>query len=140
MPAPESNFLSWVAKADSDLLNIENNLAADEVPWDTVCFHAQQAAEKMLKAILVFHGILPPRTHDLVALLAHCIRFHPSLAALEDSCRRLTYYAVAARYPDDLYQLSEEDARPLVATAHQVRAEILRHLPAAAGGHDMPAG
>lgn len=36
----------WVEKAEHDLLNIDNNLAASHVPWDTVCFHAQQAAEK----------------------------------------------------------------------------------------------
>jgi HEPN domain-containing protein len=115
-------------------------LAAEEVPWDTVCFHAQQAAEKMLKALLVFHGQLPPRTHDLVALLAQCTRIHPSLAALEDACRRLTFYAIAVRYPDDLYQPSEEDARPLVSIAREVRAEILRHLPATMAGEDATTG
>jgi HEPN domain-containing protein len=83
----------------------------------------------MLKAMLVSHDQPPPRTHDLVALLAHCTRIHPDLAALEDACRRLTFYAVAARYPEDLYQLSEKDARPLVALAREVRAEVLRRLP-----------
>jgi hypothetical protein len=32
---------TWIAKADSDLLDIHNNLASARVPWDTVCFHAQ---------------------------------------------------------------------------------------------------
>jgi len=31
----------WIRKAEADLLNIRNNLAATEIPWDTVCFHAQ---------------------------------------------------------------------------------------------------
>ena len=44
---------AWVAKAERDLLNIANNVAADETPWDTVCFHAQQAAEKLLKGFLM---------------------------------------------------------------------------------------
>jgi hypothetical protein len=34
---------TWVAKAESDLLNISNNLSAERVPWDTICFHAQQS-------------------------------------------------------------------------------------------------
>lgn len=42
----------WLAKAENDLLNIRNNLHASRVPWDTVCFPAQQAAEKYLKAFL----------------------------------------------------------------------------------------
>lgn len=39
----------WFHKAENDLQNIRNNLAAKEVPMDTVCFHAQQAIEKVLK-------------------------------------------------------------------------------------------
>ncbi|MGA2983662.1 MAG: HEPN domain-containing protein [Terriglobia bacterium] len=60
-----------MAKADNDLLNIENNLAAAHVPWDTVSFHAQQAAEKLLKAYLVYHGRALPRTHDLARISHH---------------------------------------------------------------------
>lgn len=45
----------WLAKAKNDLLNADNNLKADEVPYDTVCFHCQQAAEKLLKAYLVVY-------------------------------------------------------------------------------------
>ena len=65
MSAPESHYAAWIAKADSDFLNIENNLTVARVPWDTVCFHAQQAAEKLLKAFLVYHGHPLLRTHDL---------------------------------------------------------------------------
>jgi HEPN domain-containing protein len=56
MNGPESNYAAWIAKAENDLLNVENNLLASRVPWDTVCFHAQQVAEKLLKAFLVFRG------------------------------------------------------------------------------------
>ncbi len=45
----------WIEKARSDLLNADNNLASKEVPYDTVCFHCQQAAEKLLKGYLVAH-------------------------------------------------------------------------------------
>lgn len=55
----------WISRAENDLLNVRNNLAAQEVPWDTICFHSQQAAEKYLKAVLVFHTQPVPRTHDL---------------------------------------------------------------------------
>jgi hypothetical protein len=40
----------WIQKAANDLLNVDNNLVSESVPWDTVCFHAQQAAEKHLQA------------------------------------------------------------------------------------------
>ena len=48
----DAGVSAWLEKADSDLLCIENNIAADRVPWDAVVFHAQQAGEKVLKALL----------------------------------------------------------------------------------------
>ena len=50
----ERETQAWPAKAENDLLNVENNLAAAHVPWDTISFHAQQAAEKLLKAFVVY--------------------------------------------------------------------------------------
>ncbi|MBU0616165.1 MAG: HEPN domain-containing protein, partial [Planctomycetes bacterium] len=80
---------TWVAKAENDLLNICNNLNAEQVPWDTICFHAQQAAEKMLKAFVVSRGQAVSRTHDLVALLAEAVAAGGTLEALEADCRLL---------------------------------------------------
>jgi len=122
-------FKAWVAKADGDLLNIANNLAAKRVPWDTVCFHAQQAAEKLLKAFLVWKGHDLVRTHDLVALLAQCAALDQSLASLEDDCRRLTYYAIGSRYPDTLYEPDEDDGRLMVDAMHRIRDAIVLRLP-----------
>jgi len=43
----------WVAKADADLVTAKREAAAVESPnYDAVCFHAQQCAEKYLKAVL----------------------------------------------------------------------------------------
>lgn len=116
---------AWVAKADHDLLNIRNNLVADDVPWDTVCFHAQQAGEKLLKAYLLARGMAPERTHDLVKLLSGCIAFDPSLNDLEPECVILSAYGVLPRYPDDVDDLDESDAMALVAAADQIRLRIV---------------
>jgi len=129
MSGPESNFSAWLRKAEHDLLNIENNLAAKEIPWDTVCFHAQQAAEKVLKAFLVHCGRDLTKTHDLVALLAHCVECESDLAPLESDCRMLTSFGVAARYPDDLFEPGEGDGRDVIAAAYRVRDKIFTFLP-----------
>jgi HEPN domain-containing protein len=121
---------AWLAKADNDLLNIRNNLDAAEIPWDTVCFHAQQAAEKLLKGFLVWKEQDLVRTHDLVALLARSVVIDPSLADLEADCRELTYYAVSSRYPDALYEADENDGRRMIAAVERIRAAILARLPA----------
>lgn len=129
MSGPESNYSTWLAKAENDFLNIENNLRAGRVPWDTVCFHAQQAAEKLLKAFLVFRGQTPARTHDLVVLLARCVEFDERLSVLEEDCRKLTVYAVGSRYPDDLFEPNREDALEVIEAAKRVRDQVLKCLP-----------
>lgn len=115
---------SWITKADGDLLNIRNNLHAERVPWDTVCFHAQQSAEKMLKAFLVSRGMTAPRTHDLIALLADVAEAESSMAALEGDCRLLTPYAVMLRYPGACDAVSEEEARQAAAAAQRIGEQI----------------
>jgi HEPN domain-containing protein len=129
MNSAESNFSAWLRKADHDLLNIENNLTAKDIPWDTVCFHAHQVAEKVLKAFLAHHGRDLLRTHDLIALLAQCVDIDCTLSDLEADCRKLTSYGIAARYPDDLFEPGETDGSELVAAARRLRARILALLP-----------
>lgn len=124
----EPGYRLWLNKAESDLLNIENNLMAEKVPWDTVCFHAQQVAEKLLKGFLVLHGYQPFRTHDLIALLTHCVMVAPELAELEPDCQALTYYAVAVRYPDDLYEPTEAEGRRMIAAMRRVRNRLLAEI------------
>ena len=64
----------WMRKAENDLLAADNNLASRHIPCDVVCFHCQQAAEKLLKGLLLSLGAQPLRTHDLLALLEEARR------------------------------------------------------------------
>lgn len=126
---------AWIAKAEADLLNVENNIAAKDVPWDTVCFHAQQAAEKYLKAFLVARGERPPRTHDLVPLLARCVDLDSGLGALAEDCLRLTSFAIGARYPLDIPdEIGEDDGHSMYEAAKRVRRAIRERLPSPLGG------
>src|SRR3972149_5895678 len=61
----------WLSKARTDLAvaSVILEKRADMDPW-ACCFHAQQAAEKALKAVLVAQGAEPPFIHNLVALQA----------------------------------------------------------------------
>ncbi|MBI4964306.1 MAG: HEPN domain-containing protein [Desulfomonile tiedjei] len=129
MSAPETNYSAWLVKAENDFLNMENNLQAAQVPWDTVCFHAQRAAEKLLKGFLVHQGQAPTRTHDLVALLARSVQFESGLNVMEEDCRRLSAYAVGSRYPDDLFEPTKEDALAMLEAARRVREQVLKRLP-----------
>ena len=53
-PEPRAAVRLWVEKAEHDLRNAEYVLTlAERRPFDTVCFHCQQCAEKYLKALLI---------------------------------------------------------------------------------------
>ncbi|MCW5982021.1 MAG: HEPN domain-containing protein [Bryobacteraceae bacterium] len=87
----------WIEKAESDLKNTALVLRAGQgCPTDTVCFHAQQCAEKYLKGYLAFRNVDFPKTHEiekLISLLRPEER--PGLTANEQA--RLTQYAVRSR-------------------------------------------
>lgn len=118
----------WVEKAENDLRNAAHTLKMEsDCPTDTVCFHAQQCAEKYVKALLVWRGIDFPKTHDLSALVKlFTARDRPTLDFGDQ--RRLTRYATAARYPG-WGPISLAEARRAVTLARRVRKELRATLP-----------
>ncbi len=119
----------WLAKAKNDLLNADNNLKADNIPFDTVCFHCQQAAEKLLKAYLVGNNRSHPLTHDLFLILEKILPMDKDAENLRDSLAILMPYAVEIRYPDDWYLPTEEDALEAREAAAQVLKWLKKALP-----------
>lgn len=112
----------WLDFARGDLAAARVLLGAD-VPLRAAAWHAQQTAEKALKAVLVAGGEPVPRTHDLLDLAARVGAAVPGLPptrALAD----LTFHAVQPRYPDDLADVDEADARRALATAEVVVAAV----------------
>jgi HEPN domain-containing protein len=87
----------WLRKASSDAAAVESLLKGSN--WDAACFHAQQAAEKYLKAFWTYHGRQFPFTHNLAELVELCAAVDPSFRSLA-SVSRLTPYAVELRYDD----------------------------------------
>ena len=120
----------WVAKAANDLLNADNNLKSEIIPFDTVCFHCQQAAEKFLKAFLVGKGQPYPITHDLLLILEKILPLNGDAENLRDTLAILMPYAVEIRYPDDWYMPSKEDAREAMDAVNKVKQWLQKSLPA----------
>lgn len=92
-------ILEWLTKSDHDRVAMRAILSLPDIPTDVVCFHAQQAIEKAMKAVLVVHGEEPEHTHDLVALHSEVIRHIPALDEEEEALADLDLYAVRIRYP-----------------------------------------
>jgi HEPN domain-containing protein len=110
----------WIEKAKSDLLNADNNLAARQVPYDTVCFHCQQAAEKLLKGFLVARGCEYPITHNLFVLLEKVLEFDPAADSLREMLALLNPYSVEVRYPGDAWMPTSDDTREARQAAQEV--------------------
>jgi HEPN domain-containing protein len=115
----------WIAKAEEDLTAAERLIGLDDSLAAVVCFHAQQAVEKLLKALLVFAGVPSARTHDVIRLAQLLPGDLAPPVPLADLAP-LNRYAVEARYPIGDEPISGEEARAAVAVARQVRAAALR--------------
>jgi HEPN domain-containing protein len=90
----------WVDKAEGDFATLLREVRARKQPnYDSACFHAQQCAEKYLKAQLQESGIPFAKTHDLPSLLQLLSSIEPSWTTLLPELRLLNLYSVVFRYP-----------------------------------------
>ena len=119
-----SGVSAWVEKAEHDLLTAEHTLTLKEdCPFDTICFHAQQCAEKYLKAVLVYRGIDFPKTHDL-RLLTQLIPVDIGLSFTIEEILPLNRYTIEARYPGFWEPIERKEAEQAVNIAKIVRKTV----------------
>ena len=117
----------WVAKAEGDFLTAGRELRARKSPnYDAVCFHAQQCAEKYLKAVLQENDKRIPKIHFLLELLAMILKFDGSYEFLKADLDVLEDYAVRFRYPGDLAE--KDQAQAAYAAAGTVRKFVRQKL------------
>lgn len=118
----------WLEKAYKDLRVAALLLGSDLEDYENTGFHAQQAAEKFIKAFLVRHQIEFPKTHNITLLRQLVAQTDQSLAEHLASADALVPYGVEFRYPGDLALLSHEQGVQAVQLAEQARDLILSHL------------
>ena len=116
----------WLRRARSDLVAMEALLNAGA--FDAACFHAQQAAEKYLKAFLIHHDTQFPFTHELDKLIKLCAGIDPSFQSLATTADSLTPYAMKLRY-DETFWPALEEAQAARASALAVKEFVLGRLP-----------
>jgi HEPN domain-containing protein len=120
MPAerfPPDDPREWLRSARSDL-----SLARSDVPGadlEAFCFHAQQAAEKAIKGVLLAHDIRFPFVHDLGALLDLAARSGVPVPDPVRAADHLTDYAVLTCYPT-LEPVIEEELEEAIRLAEEV--------------------
>ena len=122
MSVPESK--RWLAYARSDLDAAHALLRDPDHYPRQVCFLAQQAAEKALKAVLVLLEMEFPFTHDLDRL-REIVPSGWRVKTAFPNLYALSVWAVDARYPGDLPEVVEADARDALQMAEAVYQTIV---------------
>jgi HEPN domain-containing protein len=120
--------------AEEWLKRAKSNLARANAPkpsgayWEDLCFDAQQAAEKALKALFVWHSRKFPYSHDIAALLVEMESFIPDIPANVRQAVILSDYAVATRYPSWGPPVTEDEFKVALGHAQSVVEWVGKNL------------
>jgi len=113
--------IEWVAKAEEDreaaLRLLEDK---PETVANVIAFHAEQTAEKYLKALLLSVGKEPPPIHLLGVLIDLLALSHPEVERYREDADVLSRFAVRFRYPGA--SATVEEAKDAVERAERIRA------------------
>jgi HEPN domain-containing protein len=95
-----SDYTEWLKRADDDLVAMERLAAYGYTPPNVVCYHAQQYAEKIVKARILQLGADFDYVHDIVVLLSSFEKT-PNILQARRYAQILNRYAIVSRYPTD---------------------------------------
>src|SRR5712691_3493846 len=120
---PPERFLpndprEWLNRARSNLSRAKAKIP--EAYLEDLCFDAQQAAEKAIKAVLMKKGIAFPYVHDLARLLTLMEETGEEIPESVRQAEDLTRYAVVTRYPGLTEPVTEAHYEEAVASAEAV--------------------
>lgn len=124
----------WLRKADLDFDVVARLASEGERFRDAVAFHAQQAVEKYLKALLVRHQVEFPKTHDIERLLQMLQQVEPAIVEGLTDAKWLTPFGVDIRYPADVPETLPGDQVRAFELAQRVKDGVMSVLAAYLAG------
>ena len=128
-PDRVAETVAWVKKSRKDLWRAEATLTLDPPDTEDCLFHCQQAAEKSLKAFLVWRDQPFRRTHDLVELTRQCTDLEPALISALHGIGPLTRFAWEFRYPGESEAPSMDQARDWLVKVKDLLQAVEAWLP-----------
>lgn len=115
-----SDPLEWLRRARSNLARATAGPKSRDILYEDLCFDAQQAAEKAIKAVLVARQVEFPKTHSIGDLLAILQEDGLKIPLNLRKATILTDYAVEARYPGTMEPVTKSEHRNAVAIAGRI--------------------
>jgi len=117
----------WITYAEEDLQLAKHSLTLESsCPFRLTAYHAQQCAEKYLKAFLVFQQIDFPYTHSITRLLEICSQVINTNELTE--AEMLSPFAITTRYPVEDEEVTKEEALQAIRIADLVKEKITLQL------------
>ena len=117
------NVKKWIKYAEEDLKLAKHSLSLESgCPYRLTAYHAQQCAEKYLKALLVYHKRDFPYTHSITRLIEVCSGI---INADEfEAAETLTPFAITTRYPGEDEEVTKEEGIEAIMIADLVKGKI----------------
>ena len=123
------DYQIWIKRAYNSLA-LAKVEKTDEICYEDLCYNAQQAIEKGLKALLIYYGENISRslkTHDLFVLLKSLERYVEVPDYMIEAAV-LTEYATGTRYPGDYEEVTEQSYRDAINAAEQSLEWVSKQL------------
>ena len=113
-------LFEWINIAGEDFNAAQILNEAVRKPYEIICYHCAQAAEKYLKGYLVSKGIEPKKTHDLRLLFDYCVELDANYNVIIAECAFLNNFASDIRYPRR-YEVTGSDVNSAIAAVEKIR-------------------
>ena|SRR5258707_13178085 len=123
----------WLAHAAGDLHYARLGEKDPDALENLIVFHAQQAIEKALKAVLVEHAVEFPKTHDVEQLVEIIEEQGLVFPADLDKVLEFTPFATQGRYPGFDDAITEADVQEALGLAEKVLAWARQEVARASG-------
>lgn len=127
-PEHEKNYEAWFRKAQEDGLSATAILKDKDGSPNTVCFLAQQMAEKYLKGLVIFHEKEFQKVHDLLRIESLLLEAEPEIQNIHEDCKQLNRYYIETRYPGDYPEFHWDDAEEALGAAQRIKTFILEKI------------
>ena len=113
-------YLEWIKKANDDLLSLESLVRHRDGSPATGCFLAQQAVEKLPKALIIMHGIELEKVHGLIVLFNKVKTSELEIRQFSEGISVLNRYYIETRYPGDYPEFSWGECQNGLDTAKRI--------------------
>jgi HEPN domain-containing protein len=110
----------WFRMADNDFDSAMLLNEAVRRHYEIICYHCAQSVEKYLKGYLIYHDVIPQKTHDLIVLNNHCKEMDGDFANIRFECAILIRFSNDIRYPNQ-YETTEDDVQLAINAVEKIR-------------------